>query len=211
MRVCVCVCNQSVECVHVPLPHQLRIRHAIFINIFKLIFHLFNPLLLCAGGHSGHIRWHAIPRHATPLHRDGARLHAGLCNNICAQLSVRQAVLRGNPRTTRWLSGTSHYTWPLHAISKPGAKVGQLARAKNKKKGKTHCSYAMRPPKQLTAESSRREQKNTCAWSGNFVGAGRLCHCGCCALPALCVSVNYSQVSPLSAARLGYARLGRQR
>lgn len=27
----------------------------------------------------------------------------------------------------------------------------------------------MWPPKQLTAESSRREQKNTCAWFGNFV------------------------------------------
>lgn len=41
--------------------------------------------------------------------------------------------------------------------------------------------------------------------------AGWLCHCGCCALPALCVSVNYSQVRPLSAAWLGYAWLGRQR
>lgn len=100
---------------------------------------------------------------------------------------------------------------PCMQLVSRGPKLDSSREQKIKKKGKTHCSYAMRPPKQLTAESSRREQKNTCAWSGNFVGAGRLCHCGCCALPALCVSVNYSQVSPLSAARLGYARLGRQR
>lgn len=156
-----CVGNQSV--VHVPLPHQLRIRHAIFINIFKLIFHLFNPLLLCAGGHSGHIRWHAIPRHATPLHRDGARLHAGLCNNICAQLSVRQAVLRGNPRTTRWLSGRSHYTWPLHAISKPAAKVGQLAGAKNKKKGKNTLLIRHVAPEAINSRvEPQRAEKYLC-------------------------------------------------
>lgn len=91
----------------------------------------------------------------------------------------------------------------------PKLDSSRAQKIKNRKKHIAHTPCG--PPKQLTAESSRREQKNTCAWSGNFVGTGRLCHCGCCALPALCVSVNYSQVSPLSAARLGYARPGRQR
>lgn len=112
-----------------------------------------------AGGHSGHIRWHAIPRHATPLHCDGARFYAGVCDNFCAQLSVRQAVFRGNPRTTRWLSGRSqcrrsHYaclpTYLLHAISKLAAKAEHIAH--------TPCV-----PKQLTAASwAEMEKKYLC-------------------------------------------------